>query len=93
MVLTVFLWFSFGDGFSVISKMVNAATTYMNKDHHLAQFERFIAKARKLNLKSIESSVKLSIEQVKNNIYWRSRSYYQLQSYLEKLASDFHLNY
>ncbi|XP_059621978.1 aminopeptidase N isoform X2 [Phlebotomus argentipes] len=82
----------FGDGFSILSKMVSAATTYMNKEHHLAQFERFIAKAKKLNLKSIESSVKLSIEQVKNNIYWRSRSYYQLQGFLDKLVSDLNLN-
>ncbi|GAB0092441.1 Aminopeptidase [Sergentomyia squamirostris] len=82
----------FGDGFSVLSKMVNAVTTYMNKDHHLSQFERFIAKTRKLNLTSIESSVKLSIEHVKNNIFWRSRSYYQLQGFLEKLVSDLNLN-
>ncbi|XP_055677770.1 aminopeptidase N isoform X2 [Lutzomyia longipalpis] len=82
----------FGDGFSILSKMVSAATTYMNKEHHLSQFERFIAKARKLNLTLIESSVKLSTEQVKNNIFWRSRSYYQLQGYLEKLVSDMNLN-
>lgn len=82
----------FGDGFSTLSKMINSVTTYMNKDYQLEQFERFAEKAAKLGLKSVEQSVKLAMENGKNNIFWRSRSYYKLQAFLEMLTRDLHIN-
>lgn len=82
----------FGDGFSTISKMVDSVTTYMNKDYQKEQFLRFGEKAEKLGLKTVEQSVKLATEQVNNNIFWRSRSYYSLQKYLEMLVRDLNIN-
>ncbi|XP_037030897.1 aminopeptidase N isoform X2 [Bradysia coprophila] len=82
----------FGDGFSTLSKMIDSVTTYMNKDYQKDQFQQFAEKARSLGLKSVESSIKLASEQVKNNIYWRSRSYYKLQEYLETLTRQLHIN-
>lgn len=82
----------FGDGFSTLSKMINSVTTYMNKDYQMEQFERFAEKAAKLGLTSVEQSVKLAMENVKNNIFWRSRSYYKLQAFLEMLTHDLHIN-
>lgn len=82
----------FGDGFSTLSKMVDSVTTYMNKDYQRDQFDRFAQKAQRLGLKSVERSIILAMEQVKNNIYWRSRSYYKLQTFLEALTRDLHIN-
>lgn len=82
----------FGDGFSTLTKMINAVTTYMNKEYQKEQFERFAEKANKLGLKSIEQSIQLAMEKVKNNIFWRSRSYYNLQAFLEMLTHDLHIN-
>lgn len=82
----------FGDGFSTLSKMVDSITTYMNKDHHKDQLDKFAAKARSLGLKPIESAIDLAYEQVKNNIFWRSRSYYNLKGFLESLAKALHIH-
>ncbi|XP_037909799.1 aminopeptidase N isoform X2 [Hermetia illucens] len=82
----------FGDGFSTLSKMVDALTTFMNKEYHREQFEKFALKARKLGLGAIERSIFLANEQVKNNIYWRSRSYYSLKGFLEDFINEFHVN-
>lgn len=82
----------FGDGFQTLSKMIDAVTTYMNKDYQKDQFEKFAKKAEALGLKSVERSIKEAIEKVKQNMYWRSRSYYQLQGFLEKLTHDLHIN-
>lgn len=82
----------FGDGFSTLSKMINAVTTYMNKEYQLEQFEKFAKKAEALGLKTVERSVKEAIEHVKNNIYWRSRSYYKVKVFLESITNDFHIN-
>lgn len=78
----------FGDGFSTISEMIDSVTTYMNREYHLQQFERFAKKARKLGLKPIEKSIHLAQEKIKNNIYWRSRSYFNLNDYLNKFIKD-----
>lgn len=83
---------SFGDGFSTLSKMIDALTTFMNKEYHREQFEKFALKARKLGLGAIERSIFLANEQVKNNIYWRSRSYYSLKGFLEDFINEFHVN-
>lgn len=82
----------FGDGFSTLFKMIDSVTTYMNKEYQREQFERFAEKARKMELTSVEQSIQLAMEKVKNNIFWRSRSYYQLQSFLEMLTRDMHIN-
>lgn len=82
----------FGDGFSTLSKMIDSVTTYMNKEYQKEQFERFAEKARKLGLTSVEQSIQLALEKVKNNIFWRSRSYYKLQAFLEMLTRDLHIN-
>lgn len=82
----------FGDGFSTLSRMVDSITRYMNKEHHLEQLEQFRKKAEELGLKSVGSSIGLAVQNVKNNIYWRSRSYYQLQSFLTKLTEQIPIN-
>lgn len=82
----------FGDGFSTLSSMINSVTTYMNKEYQKEQFERFADKARKLGLTSVEQSIQLAMEKVTNNIFWRSRSYYKLQAFLEMLTRDLHIN-
>lgn len=82
----------FGDGFSTLSKMVNSITQYMNKEYHLEQLQRFKTKAESLGLKSVEGSIELAVKKVKNNIYWRSRSYYKLQGFLTSLTQDLHIN-
>lgn len=82
----------FGDGFSTLSKMVDSVTTYMNKEYHLQQLEEFKVKAENLGLKSVEGSIQLAVQKVKNNVFWRSRSYYKLQVYLEALANQLQFN-
>lgn len=82
----------YGDGFSTLSKMVDSVTTYMNKDYHLEQFNQFIKKAQDYGLKSAEGSIQLALENVKHNIVWRSRSYYQLKIYLESMIQQGHIN-
>lgn len=82
----------YGDGFSTIAKMVDSVTTYMNKDYHLEQLDRFVKKAQEYGLKSAEGTIQLAIEKVKNNIYWRSTSYYQLKTFLETLVPQFRIN-
>lgn len=82
----------FGDGFQTLSKMIDAVTTFMNREYHQQQFERFARKARKLGLKSIEKSIHLAEEQIRNNIYWRSNLYYKLDSLLAQLIRDMHIN-
>lgn len=82
----------FGDGFSTLSKMVDSTTKFMNKDYHLEQLKLFKMKAENLGLKSIEDSINLSEKKVENNVYWRSRSYYKLQTFLTSLTHDLHIN-
>lgn len=82
----------FGDGFSTLSRMVDSITRYMNKEHHLEQLEQFRKKAEGLGLKAVGSSIELAVQNVKNNIYWRSRSYYQLQAFLTSLTEQFRIN-
>lgn len=82
----------YGDGFSTLSKMIDAVTTFMNKDYNKEQFEKFAKKAEKLGLAGVERSIELALEQVQNNIYWRSRSYYKLQEFLESFARAANIN-
>lgn len=82
----------FGDGFSTLSKMVDSITRFMNKDYHLEQLEEFKAKAEELGLKSVGGSIELAVQKVKNNIFWRSRSYYKLQKYLNDLIRDLRIS-
>lgn len=72
--------------------MVDSLTTFMNKPYQLEQFENFGKKAKELGLVSVEADVELALKQVRNNIFWRSRSYYKLQSFLEALTSQIHIN-
>lgn len=82
----------FGDGFSTLSKMIDSVTTYMNKDYQKEQFDKFATKAQQLGLTSVERSIQLAAEQVKNNIYWRAGPYYKLQGFLESLTRELHIN-
>ncbi|XP_055536270.1 aminopeptidase N-like isoform X2 [Wyeomyia smithii] len=82
----------FGDGFSTLAKMIDSVTCLMNKKHHKEQFDRFERKARKLGLRTVEKSINLAQEQISNNIYWRSRSYYKLHEFLTQLIQDLHMN-
>jgi len=78
----------FGDGFQTLSKMIDSVTIYMNREYHQQQFERFARKARKLGLHAVEKSIYLAEERIRNNVHWRSRSYYKLQENLKKLIQD-----
>ncbi|XP_050088642.1 aminopeptidase N [Anopheles aquasalis] len=82
----------YGDGFSTLSKMIDSATLLMNKPHHKERFDRFAYKAKQLGLPTIEKSIRLAKEQILNNIYWRSRSYHQLQHFLVQLIKDLNFN-
>lgn len=82
----------FGDGFSTLSKMIDSVTTYMNKEYHQQQFDRFAKKARKLGLKAIEKSIHLAEEQIRNNVHWRNNSYFKLQQYLQNVIRDMNIN-
>lgn len=82
----------FGDGFQTLSKMIESVTTFMNREYHQQQFERFARKARKLGLKSIEKSIHLAEENIRNNIYWRTHMYPSLQTFLERLIADLQIN-
>lgn len=64
----------------------------MNKDYQKDQFEKFAKKSHDLGLSAIERIVESAMEQVKNNIFWRSRSYYKLQEFLEALTKELHIN-
>ncbi|XP_037811400.1 aminopeptidase N isoform X2 [Lucilia sericata] len=82
----------FGDGFSTLSSMIKSITTYMSKDYHKEQLERFRDKSQKLGLKSVVTAIDLAMEQVNNNIYWRNRSYYSLKGFLEDIVREFQIN-
>ncbi|XP_058451744.1 aminopeptidase N isoform X2 [Malaya genurostris] len=82
----------YGDGFSTLSKMIDTVSYLMNQKNHKEQFDRFGRKARKLGLQTIEKSIHLAEEQILNNIYWRSRSYYKLQEFLNQLIQDLNMN-
>lgn len=86
------LLFSFGDGFSTLTKMIDSVTWFMNKEFQLEAFEKFAKKAEQLGLKSIEKSIQLKMDAVKSNVFWRSRSYYKLQNFLETLTNQIHIN-
>ncbi|XP_063704261.1 aminopeptidase Ey isoform X2 [Culicoides brevitarsis] len=82
----------FGDGFSTLSKMIDSVTTYMNKEYHQQQFDRFAKKARKSGLKAIEKSIHLAEERIRNNVHWRNNSYFKLQKYLQNVIRDMGIN-
>ncbi|XP_055381623.1 aminopeptidase N isoform X2 [Condylostylus longicornis] len=82
----------YGDGFATLNQMVDAITTYMNKDYQLEQLMRFGEKAKKLGLTSIEKTIHLAKEKVKNNIYWRSNCYHSLKTFLFSIVEYMHIN-
>ncbi|KAH8382048.1 hypothetical protein KR009_001575, partial [Drosophila setifemur] len=82
----------YGDGFSTLSEMIKSLTIYMNKDYHKHQLLELAAHSRKLGLRAVESAIDLAMEQVNNNIYWRSHSYHSLKNFLEGIVSEFHIN-
>lgn len=81
----------YGDGFSTLAKMVDSITTFMNKEYHLEQLNRFVKKSQEFGIKSAEGSIQIAIEKVKNNIYWRANSYYKLKTLLETLVQQFRI--
>jgi len=83
---------SYGDGFSTISKMIDASTTFMNKVYHKEQFERFAEKTNKLGLVAIEKSIKLAEIEIHKNIYWREHLYGKLKEYLDQAIQQLRLN-
>lgn len=84
--------YSFGDGFSTLSIMIEALTTNMNKDYHKDQFQRFFEKSKKLGLVAIEKSIKLAEIEIDKNIHWRSKSYDKFKELLDKFIQDLHIN-
>ncbi|XP_030558822.1 aminopeptidase N isoform X1 [Drosophila novamexicana] len=82
----------YGDGFSTISEMIKSLTIYMNKDYHKQQLQALAANCRKLGLKAVELAIGLAMEQVNDNIYWRTHSYDNLKGFLEGIVSEFQIN-
>ncbi|XP_041674632.1 aminopeptidase N isoform X2 [Drosophila eugracilis] len=82
----------YGDGFSTLSDMIKSLTIYMNKEYQKQQLLELAATCRKLGLKAVESAIDLALEQVNNNIYWRSHSYHSLKNFLEGIVSEFQIN-
>ncbi|XP_034112270.1 aminopeptidase N isoform X1 [Drosophila albomicans] len=82
----------YGDGFSTISEMIKSLTIYMNKDYHKQQLQSLAAHSRKLGLKAVEIAIDMAMEQVNDNIYWRSHSYESLKGFLEGIVSEFEIN-
>lgn len=73
--------------------MIDAVTTFMNKDYHKENFIRFAEKANKLGLVSIEKSIKLAEIEIDKNIYWRNNLYSKLKDNLDKAVVDLRLTY
>ncbi|KAH8295316.1 hypothetical protein KR018_009945, partial [Drosophila ironensis] len=82
----------YGDGFSTLSDMIKSLTIYMNKEYQRNQLLDLAAHCRKLGLPAVESAINLAMEQVNNNIYWRSHSYHNLKNFLEGIVSEFQIN-
>ncbi|XP_075148016.1 aminopeptidase N isoform X1 [Haematobia irritans] len=82
----------YGDGFSTLTSMIKSITTYMSKEYHKEQLERFREKTQRLGLHSVATAIDLAMEQVNNNIYWRNRSYYSLKSFIDIIVEDFEIN-
>lgn len=55
----------------------------MNKDYHKQQLQALAANCRKLGLKAVEMAIGQAMEQVNDNIYWRTHSYDSLKGFLE----------
>ena len=73
--------------------MIDAVTTFMNKDYHKKNFIQFAEKARNLGLVSIEKSIKLAEIEIEKNIYWRDHLYSKLNDNLQKAVKDLRLVY
>lgn len=73
--------------------MIDAVTTFMNKDYHKENFIRFAEKVNKLGFVSIEKSIKLAEIEIEKNIYWRNNLYGKLKDNLDKLVVDLRLTY
>lgn len=71
--------------------MVDAVTTFMNKEYHKQQFVRFADKANKLGLVAIEKSIKLAEIEIEKNIFWRDNIYPKLKDIVEKAVVDLRL--
>jgi hypothetical protein len=71
--------------------MIDAVTTFMNKDYHKENFQRFGEKANKLGLVAIEKSIKLAEIEIDKNIFWRNHLYGQLKDNLDKAVVDLRL--
>ncbi|XP_041449486.1 aminopeptidase N isoform X2 [Drosophila obscura] len=82
----------YGDGFSTLSEMIKSLTIYMNKEYHKQQLQDLAANCRKLGLRAVETAINLAMEQVNDNIYWRSHSYHSLKNFLEGIVSEFQIN-
>lgn len=72
--------------------MIKSLTIYMNKDHYKQQLQILAAKCHKLGLKAVEVAISMAMEQVNNNIYWRSHSYDSLKGFLEGIVSELQIN-
>lgn len=78
---------SYGEGFSIISRMIGATTAFANLPVQLAKYEAFAAKAHQLRLTAIEASIRLKLPKVRSNVYWRQHLYYELEKYLRELVT------
>ena len=71
--------------------MVDAVTTFMNREYHKQQFIRFAEKTNKLGLVAIEKSIKLAEIEIEKNIFWRDNIYPKLKDFVEKAVVDLRL--
>lgn len=73
--------------------MIDAVTTFMNKDYHKENFIRFAEKVNKLGFASVEKSIRLAEIEIEKNIYWRTNLYGKLKDNLDKAVTDMRLTY
>lgn len=83
---------SFGDGFSVIAKMIGSLSKLANRPIQLTKFNEFANNAKKLKLTAIENSIRLVIPEVSNNVHWRETAYNELEKYLHLLMNHLKIN-
>lgn len=66
--------------------MIGATTAFANQPVQLAKYEAFAADAHRLRLSSIETSIRLLLPKVRNNVYWRQHRYSELDKFLQSLV-------
>ncbi|VEN41546.1 unnamed protein product [Callosobruchus maculatus] len=73
----------YGDGFSIVAKMIRSLATHMNTEFQLSEFQRF-KDSVKQNISTTASAFDAAIEQVRANVNWMNRNYEEVESWLQQ---------